>query len=200
LYSGVISDVLDFDLPGAGEHIFNGRWPFTRINSGCICGPEFACYGELVTKPSQIKDNIRIDMLKDIEHGMVQVVYSPPSAQKDIAIYGDISALLAQQAGAIGAVICGPTRDADIIATMDFPVWHRGVAPRDAYGRWQIGSYRVTGDYIFADGDAVFKIYGKYIHRVLVLAQKRVASEAEIRAELFKGVDPGKLYEDKGRW
>lgn len=200
LYSGVVSDVLDFFLPKAGERIMRAGMTRTTNQTKAVFGPEFACEMAVVHGPSELQDTLRLKMLKDMVPGCVQVIYPASEPHIEVALYGDISALLAQKHGAIGALLLGPTRDADIIASeMDFPVWHTGVCPKDAFGIVQIVSWELTGDYIFADGDGVFKIYKDSLDNFVECAKERIALESKVRYDLFTR-EPLKVYEENGRW
>ncbi len=158
LYLGTISDAVQFDFDDKAGHYV--RLPrITQANKG-IAGPAFTCYAQAVKNVEDIKDNIRIDMLKAMPPGCIQLLGGCYN-YKDIAHYGDISALLASKRGAVGCVLDGYTRDVDAINKMDFPVWGEGAHVADAFGKWQITDYQVPitigeklvhpGDWLFCD-------------------------------------------------
>lgn len=220
LYAGVVYDAMAFDL--------NYQKPFVvdrgirQLAGPCdtLVGLAFTCRGvtiepafnEDACDPAQY-DALRLDVFEAIPDG--SVVMMRTDHDREVAHFGDISALIAKTAGAKGVVIDGYTRDVRRINEMGFSVFARGRQPIDAYGRWylqnhsnSIGfaahdgqSFRVyPGDLIFADGDGVLVIPQGLAADVLEAAEKRAKGEDEIRNAIKAGDSPMDIYQRLGRW
>lgn len=112
--------------------------------------------------------------------------------------------------GATGAVIDGGIRDSTAILDLQFPVFHRFRAPRDAKGRWNVvdmqspivaGGVRVhPGDMIVGDADGVVVVPQDIAVDVLFEAEEVVRTETEIRDRVRAGEKVGELYESYERF
>lgn len=213
LYAGVVYDAMVFDL-GVRETACVVCLGVSRRTGPIepLVGPAMTCVGCTVATPDEINDTIRLDMLDAMTPGCVQVIQTDDLS---VATFGDISALLAHQHGAVGAVVDGVSRDLDVLHAAGFRLFCRGGKPHDAYGRWQItqfdvpifisaahsGSVRINpGQWIFADGDGVLVIPQGKADLVLVAAEKRKANEDEIRGAILNGEAPKDIYARLGRW
>ncbi len=212
LYAGVVYDALCFDLrlehPFVVHHAVRAAFP-----TGCVvCGPAFTCRGERVREPEHVQDLVRLDMLKAMTPGCVQVLDT--GGDDSVAHFGDISGKLARRHGAVGVIIDGFTRDVALLERDRFPVFCRGVQPIDAFGRWQIvefqqpvhlpgvdGRVRVhPGDWVFADTDGVIVVPSARVGEALDCAERRFAQEDEVRRRLDADADAVALYHEVGRW
>lgn len=219
LYSGVVYDALAFDLGCDSEFVVHreiapvsaGRG--TASNQRAVFGRAATCRGEAVRNPeTDLDDMVRFRMFDSFSPGCVQVLET--GGDESVAHFGDISALLARRAGAVGAVIDGFTRDSSLIAEMGFPLFCRGTLPIDAFGRWQIVDFDITislrgqngpvpvspADFIFADGDGVLIIPGGLVEEVLVNAEARASRENKMRRDFANGRDIFETYAAEGRW
>ncbi len=213
LYAGVVYDAMVFDL-GIRETACVMDLAVSRRTGPVtpLVGPAMTCVGCTITTSGEIDDTIRLDMLDAMTPGCVQVIQTDDLA---VATFGDISALLAHQHGAVGAVVDGVSRDMDTMHAAGFRLYCRGGKPHDAYGRWQITQFDLpifvsgahsgsvwinSGQWIFADGDGVLVIPQGKAKVVLLLAEKRKANEDEIRAAILHGEAPKDIYARLGRW
>lgn len=213
LYAGVVYDAMTFDLglahPFVVHHGVRSAWP---LGATVVCGPAFTCRGERVRAPEHVADLVRLDMLRAMAPGCVQVLDT--GGDDSVAHFGDISGKLARRHGALGVVIDGFTRDVALLERDRFPVFCRGVQPIDAFGRWQIvefqapvelpgidGRVRVhPGDYVFADPDGVLVIPAARAAEVATRAEQRLVQEDEVRRRLDADADAVALYHEVGRW
>jgi len=161
-----------------------------------IFGHAFTCKGQKILHPEDMDDSIRIEMFREFTPGCIQVLES--DGEKSVALFGDVSAMIAKKFGAIGAVVDAPTRDADYIDKLNFPLFCRGIQPCSALYVWQITEYQTAitmdgihgkvkiapNDYIFGDRDGVLVIPAELVHETLVYAQKRMADEDEVRRQV----------------
>ena len=217
LYSGVVYDALKFDL--------RVNWPFVLDRAvHRLSGPRkptvgraFTCYGEVIPPgDAERLDRVRIDMLKAVQPGDVLVIRTGITHADTVAHFGDISALLAQRAGAAGVVVDGYTRDLDSIIGSGFPLYGRGTQPIDAFGQWAITAFGVSdmklkandrnwvtvshGDIVFADGDGVLAMPTHVASEAVERAQERASKEAGINAAIVRGEPAADIYERTNRW
>lgn len=219
LYSGVVYDALAFDLLCDREVVLHREIASvsacreTERNQRVVFGRAATCRGEVVRNPAtDIDDMVRLRMFDSFSPGCVQVLDA--GGDESVAHFGDISALLARRAGAVGAVIDGFTRDSRFIAEMGFSLFCRGTMPVDAFGRWQIVDFNneislrgqngpvsiSPADFIFGDGDGVIVVPGELVEEVLVNAEARASREDKIRREFADGRDIFETYDAEGRW
>jgi regulator of RNase E activity RraA len=212
LYSGVIYDTMYYDIkwdqPFTLHQAIKPAWNIPYP----IFGHAFTVRGHVEYHEKDINDTLRIEMLKKMTPGCIQVMDT--NSNYDIALFGDISGKLAKKFGCIGAVIDGNTRDLSIIEKDGFPVFCRSAQPDNAYGIWGIKEYqcpismsgihgRVTirpDDYIFGDPDGIIVIPNHLAHYVCQLAEKRVIKEDIIRKRIDETDDIQKLYDEYGSW
>jgi len=207
LYSGVIYDVMKFDLGlsnfviprSAGPVI--PAWPF----KGNVFGRAFTAVGQKTPQPDE---TIIREMIDDLEEDCVYVLQANDNSR---AHFGDITAAFLKRAGVQGAIIQGWTRDINAIEDMDFKIWCKGVQPQDSYDRWHITDYKcpiVIGnififptDYIFADRDGVLIIKEEMVDEILRLAMTRVERERKIRDMIENSSKPAsEIFNEIGRW
>lgn len=243
--TAIISDVLTFDLEL--RHIHSGTLPdFTGFSAKATCGRAVICSGSKVIPDSNIEDKVRFDIIhvrdkvrdKIGQDQLIQIVTGSPRCIKllpnrsqwgnpddqmprHIALYGDISAILAKAHGFAGALINAPVRDRVQLATLGgFNVIHRGTNPNDAYGRWHINHiysdpetlkkednyFSIESavvfplDYVHFDGDGFCFIPAHLAEEVLPHAQRRLEKENKMRLRLASRESPQKVYEEEGKW
>ena len=113
------------------------------------------------------------------------------------AYFGELMSRLSQEIGLAGVVIDGLTRDTWYTQTIPLPVFAKGYSPVDIKGRGRvinqaapvtIDKIRVTsGDYVFADSDAVVFIPANHMERVAEAVRAMVGKEAEIKTMIATG-------------
>jgi len=166
--------------------------------SGIMFGPAFTCKGQKILQPTDFNDTKRITMLDAFTEGCIQVLES--DNEQSVALYGNISGLLARKFGAVGAVIDGPIRDATLLEEDKFPVFCKSVHPVSALYKWQITEWqtpiRLNGiqgsvmvnpnDYIFGDSDGVIVIPANLVDVVCDYAEERAKKEKGIYKEIAR--------------
>lgn len=115
----------------------------------------------------------------------------------DVAGWGGILSLAAKRNGVAGVVIDGACRDIDESREMGLAVYGRATVPVTARGRiietgWNepvdIAGVTVSpGDYVIADGSGVVFVAADQIEAVLLVAERVVARESLMAAEVRAG-------------
>lgn len=226
IYPGALADTLQFDLGMDSDTFY---LPNLDHIGDTVAGRAFPCRGRQVYE-SRL-DRLRIEMLQDVpEVPWVQVVSSGSNPEPEVAIYGDISAKLAGQAGAVGALLDGKIRDLSMILANrmvlprgKFGLGFRGVSPLDAYGQWEIyiagschvnirrGTKRRTfgsdpmitvhpTSAVYVSKEGTMIFPEAELERVVEHAEARMDNEADVRELIARGVDPLEIYDTKGRW
>jgi regulator of RNase E activity RraA len=122
---------------------------------------------------------------------------------------GELSVTSLKARGVAGAVIDGGCRDVDFILREDFPVFSRFTTPQDSTGRWElvghgdveleIGGVRVVrGDWIVADRDGIVVVPAALAEQVVGEAERKAATENEIRDAVRRGTTPLDAFERYG--
>lgn len=216
LCSGDIHDALRFDLGHTSPFVLDCEIQKVTGRGRTLVGPAFTARGENYRRDRAPTTERRASgfarMLEQVEDSQVLVI---DTGRDDVvAHFGDISALSARQAGAVGCVIDGYTRDRDALETLGFRVFARGATPQDAMGDWGIVEHSVPiyidgavgvvainpGDFIFADGDGVLVVPRELLRVILPAAEKRATNEQEMRDALHKGESPLSVHERLGKW
>lgn len=134
-----------------------------------------------------------IDALEHIQPGDVLVINAGGYCGR--AILGDNLAQRFDLFGATGAIVDGFVRDRDIIETLRFPVFARGLTPAGPFknGPGRIGAPVAIGgvvvspgDIIVADADGVIAIPQARAQEALAAADAIVALEAAKDAEVIE--------------
>jgi len=156
--------------------------------------------GTAITVKAAPNDNLAFHKALDLaEAGDVIVVDGEGSMAHSIS--GDIMYSIAKKKGVAGFVIDGCIRDVDTLATLEFPVYARGVQPKGPYknGPGEVnvpiscgGIVVNPGDIVYGDGDGVVVIKEVDAPKLIELARKHVASEEAI----FEGIRTGTLNRD----
>jgi regulator of RNase E activity RraA len=204
LYTGALTDVLD--RHGYLQQTLPPE--LVPLRSGTrLAGPVYPVLGR--PRPGRDYDaSIRLilEMLGAVPPGHVAVYQTNDRAS---AHFGELSATSLASRGCAGAVIDGGTRDADYILREDFPVFARYVTPQDCVPRWEllahgevaivVGGVRVApGDWIVGDRDGLVIVPGESVDEILAEAEKKVATESEIRESVRDGTLPLEAYERYG--
>jgi 4-hydroxy-4-methyl-2-oxoglutarate aldolase len=123
-------------------------------------------------------------------------------------VWGGLLSTAARAKGATGAVIDGVTRDAAHIRSLGFPVFARGLSPRDSLGRSETVAYDVEvecagcvvapGDLVFADEDGVVAIPRKHAVEILEAAERKVSREKIVEEEFRKGRKVAEVFAEYG--
>lgn len=210
LYSGLIYDVmeLEFNLPGRAMQ--SGVYPL--VHTMKVAGPAFTVHCISTPSRDEYLHTLRLAMLDSMTPGCVQV----RDAQGDVSCgqFGEISATAAAQAGCVGAVIDGSTRDSNFLIDMNFPTFCRFRNPVEALGRFMAVDYQIPiyvkgidgqliinpGDYIFGDNDGVVVIPKDLTIPVLEKALEMKASENKSREALRKGMSAMEVVSKYGRF
>lgn len=157
-------------------------WPGSRI------------VGSALTVLTTAGDNKAvIEALDHIQPGDVVIINA--GGYDGRAILGDNLAQRFDLFGATGAIVDGCVRDRDIIESLRFPVFARGLTPAGPYkngpGRIGVpvalgGVVVSPGDIVVADSDGVIVIPPSRVEAALAGADAIVALEAEKDAEVVE--------------
>lgn len=212
LYSGVIYDALRLTIGHNAPFVLDKQ--IHRVSGPWepMVGYAATAQGRLYREPSLEIASSPCDMFEQITQGDVLVLDT--MGDDVVAHFGDISATLARQAGVVGCVIDGYTRDADQLNHIGFPVFGRGVTPQDTMGTWGIEATQVDvclrgttgpvcihpGDLIFADGDGVLVIPAAITEEVCTISQLRAVAERKMLRAIQDGKTPADIFKEFGKW
>ncbi len=129
--------------------------------------------------------------------------------------WGEQMSLAARQAGALGAVIDGGTRDLERIDSMgDWPVFGRYASPIESKGRWRVQEIGVPvflegsttsvvqvrpGDYLVGDSDGVVVVPIEVATEVATRTLELEDKEESARQALAQGVPIREVFARFGR-
>jgi 4-hydroxy-4-methyl-2-oxoglutarate aldolase len=144
-------------------------------------------------------------MLGDVPAGHVAVY----ACEQDVSAHlGELSVTSLAARGVAGCVLDGGCRDIAFILGQEFPVFTRYVTPEDSTWRWEleatqvpvtIGRVRVSpGDWVVGDDDGVVVVPQEIVEDVLAEAERKAATESEIRIAVRDGMPPLEAYERYG--
>jgi regulator of RNase E activity RraA len=142
-----------------------------------------------------------------------EIIVVEHHSRSDCAGWGGILSRAAGMRKIAGVIVDGICRDIDESRELGFPVFGRGVLPVTARGRVIetefntpviIGSITVRpGDWVIADGSGVVFIAAENLQVVVEQAEKLVAREADLIADIESGTPVGQVmsrtYEDMTR-
>lgn len=209
-YLGVLYDTLRFDFDIEPQILSVQPLAGFSGNHAPVVGQAFTCLGTRINNEVDAKsvDRNRFEMLKDFTPGCIQVIDG--SSCVTVAHFGNVSASLSREAGAVGTLILGNTRDVCNINSMEYPVFGYGLTPVDAFGNWAIydwqkpikfNSFTINpGDLIFMDYEGTIIVPESLIKDVYVSMVQRAISEAKVVAYIEAGKDVFKLVEEYERW
>ncbi|WP_322061649.1 4-carboxy-4-hydroxy-2-oxoadipate aldolase/oxaloacetate decarboxylase [Paraburkholderia sp. J63] len=167
--------------------------------------PGFRICGTAVTVHSPGGDNLWLHRaLVLAQPGDVLVVYT--SGVYEHGYWGEVMTTAAKVRGLAGLVIDGAVRDADLLESIGFPVFSRGLSIRGTgkdYGAigWinepvMIGNVTVSaGDLIVGDRDGVVAIPRERAADVVAKAAQREADEAAICKRIEAGESTMQIYD-----
>jgi regulator of RNase E activity RraA len=131
------------------------------------------------------------------------VIVVDNGGRTDAACWGGLLSFSALSAGVRGVVADGAARDVDEARELGFSLFSTGKTCRTARGRYHEAScgepVRIagvtveTGDFIAADGSAVFVVRRAFADAVLTKAMELAAREAAMREALEAGAPPARV-------
>ena len=144
-------------------------------------------------------------MLGEVPAGHVAVY----ACKQDVSAHlGELSVTSLKSRGVAGCVLDGGCRDVSFILEEGFPVFCGHTTPEDSTWRWEleatevpieIGSVRIEpGDWVVGDDDGVVVVPSAMAESVLVEAEKKAATESEVRHAVRDGMSPLEAYERYG--
>jgi regulator of RNase E activity RraA len=131
------------------------------------------------------------------------------ACNQDVSAHlGELSVTSLKSRGVAGCVLDGGCRDVRFILEEGFPVFCRYVTPEDSTWRWEleatqvpieIGRVRIEPrDWVVGDDDGVVVVPHGIAEDVLAEAERKAATESEIRVAVREGVKPLDAYERYG--
>jgi 4-hydroxy-4-methyl-2-oxoglutarate aldolase len=125
-----------------------------------------------------------------------------------LSYWGELLSTAALRRGAHGIVADAYTRDMNAILELGFPTFVAGVQAQDSLGRVDVdvfgepitcGGVRVVqGDLVLGGPDGVVVIPQEHAEHVLSLAERKIALEDEMRADLSAGMSIGEAFRSYG--
>jgi regulator of RNase E activity RraA len=204
IYTAVITDILD------RRGLLNQTLPPTLLplREGMrVAGPVYPIKGR-PAPGSDYDASLRkvLEMLGTVPAGHVSVYQT---GDDETAHLGELSVTSLKARGVAGAVIDGGCRDVDFILREDFPVFSRFTTPQDSTGRWElvghgdveleIGGVRIVrGDWIVADRDGIAVVPAALAEEVVAEAERKAATESEIRDAVRAGTTPLEAFDRYG--
>lgn len=198
LYSAVVSDVLD-DVGVRDRAMQAALTPLGKLRrmAGRAATLEVVAVDRIPQEPYKVQF-AAIDALRT---GEILVVAAPPVAS---AFWGELITTRALARGCVGVVVDGYSRDVARIRRHEFGVWARGTHPADSLGRLDAvgfgepvvcGGVRVSpGDYLVADEDGVVVIPTELAEDVISRAERKAATEDQVRSRLAAGESIADTY------
>lgn len=155
---------------------------------------------EMETADEQIK--LGLSFLGSLKGGEVMVV----KGSNQFAYFGELMSRLSEEVGIDGVIIDGLTRDTFYTQRIEFPIFAKGYTPVDIKGRGRVeqpdsdievqGVPVRTGDYVFADSDAVVFIPKEILSELIKRVNKAALEELEIKQKIAKGVPISRILLD----
>jgi regulator of RNase E activity RraA len=203
IYTAALADILD----ARGLHGQVLLPSIRPLEPGMrLAGPAFTVSG----RPAQTESYdaaLRkvLTMLGEVPAGHVAIY----ACGQDVSAHlGELSVTSLKARGAAGCVLHGGCRDVRFILEEGFPVFCSHVAPDDSTYRWEleatqvpvtIGEVRVEpGDWVVGDDDGVVVVPRGIAEDVLAEAERKAATESEIRVAVRDGMPPLEAYERFG--
>jgi 4-hydroxy-4-methyl-2-oxoglutarate aldolase len=209
LYSGLVYDILDImGLPN--QALANDIKPLKQ--EMVVAGPAFTVKGTTDVTCDDTRRNRRLKMWPEMKYPCVEVCDC--NLDQSVAHFGELSATIARNYGAVGAVIDGGTRDSNFLLKMNFPVFTRYQNPVEAFKRWSLEEWQIPvsirgalsnivvvnpGDFVFGDIDGVVIVPKELVIDVLLRAEEIEAKENISRKEFSSGKTPEEVFAKYGR-
>jgi regulator of RNase E activity RraA len=203
IYTAALADILD-----ARGYRTQTLPPSIRpLREGMrLAGPAFTVQGrasETGDYDAALRKVLR--MLGEVPSGHVAVY----ACEQEVAAHlGELSVTSLAARDVAGCVLHGGCRDVRFILDTGFPVFCSHVTPEDSTWRWEleatqvpvtIGQVRVEpGDWVVGDDDGVVVVPAAIAESVLAEAERKAATESEIRAAVREGMPPLEAYERYG--
>ncbi len=203
IYTAALADILD----ARGYHAQTLPVSIRPLAPGMtVAGQAFTVRGgpaEVTSYDAALRNVLR--MLGDVPAGQV-VVYA---CEQDVSAHlGELSVTSLKARGVAGCVVDGGCRDVRFILDEGFPVFCRYVTPEDSTWRWKLEATQVSitighvrvhpGDWIVGDDDGVVAVPLGIAESVLGEAERKAATESEIRVAVREGMLPLEAYERFG--
>lgn len=196
LSASVVSDSMDRLGALSGLHLI-----------GPTAGRPVPLVGRAFTVRVDAGDNLALHVALDlVRPGDVLVIDA--AGHVDRAITGELMVTYAASRGALGVIVDGAVRDAELLAGLDVLVYARGVThlgPRkvgsgELRGAVVLGGTTVhQGDVIVGDGDGLVRVPRGQAADVLRIAREREAGEETLRGEIAEGRYPRPWLDDAVR-
>ena len=203
IYTAALADVLDArglrdqTLPPSIRPLAPG----TRL-----AGPAYTVAGRPV-ETGEYDTALRkvLRMLGEVPSGHVAVY----ACNHEVSAHlGELSVTSLKSRGVAGCVLDGGCRDVRFILEEGFPVFCVHTTPEDSTWRWEleatqvpitVGPVRIEpGDWVVGDDDGVVVVPQAIAESVLVEAEKKAATESEVRVAVRSGMTPLEAYERYG--
>ncbi len=203
IYTAALADILDArglrdqTLPPSVKPLALG----TRL-----AGPAYTVSGKPV-ETAQYDTALRsvLRMLGEVPSGHVAVY----ACNHEVSAHlGELSVTSLKSRGVAGCVLDGGCRDVRFILEEGFPVFCAHTTPEDSTWRWEleatqvpitIGRVRIEpGDWVVGDDDGVVVVPQAIADSVLVEAERKAATESEVRLAVRGGMTPLEAYERYG--
>lgn len=146
-------------------------------------------------RPEDPRDQLSLEYLDNISEGDFVVRAAPPDTKA--GLWGELLSTIAQEQGAVGALIDGPTRDSRMIEQHGFPIWTEGHSNLESFGRVSFREYDVPvviedvtinpGDIVFADYESIAIIPPDIIDEVIERGEEEMKVEDKVREDIRSG-------------
>jgi 4-hydroxy-4-methyl-2-oxoglutarate aldolase len=206
IYTAALADVLD----ARGHHDQTLPPEIRPLERGLrVAGPAFTVKGGPASNRRAEAYDMAIrkvlGMLGDVPTGHVAVY----ACDQDVSAHlGELSVTSLKARGVAGCVLDGGCRDIRFVLDEGFPVFCRFVTPEDSTWRWELETTQVPvtvgnveiepGDWIIGDDDGVVVVPQALAEDVLAEAERKAATESEIRVAVRAGMPPLEAYERFG--
>lgn len=187
--TGIFSDELD--KMGYKNQVING-WKLNNLSARLFGIARTITVEEIDTNDERISTGL--SFLASLKPGEIMLV----KGSNRFAYFGELMSRLATEVKLEGVVIDGLTRDTFYTQHIPLPIYAKGYSPVDIKGRGRVGDVDETveidgikvasGDYIFADSDAVVFIPKDVMPQLIERVNKAALEELEIKHKIKKGV------------
>lgn len=197
LHSAILNDVTD--EMGYRENVI----PCTRIRAlwqrdpvvGTAFPAQYVEIGYREEGSADPRESTGLSFFDDIEPGEFVVQATP--ADTTAGVWGEILSTIAQESGAVGTLVDGPTRDSRLIEEHGYPVWAAGHSAIESFGRVSLREYDVPveiqgvtispGDVVFADYESIVVLEPDIVDEVIERGMAELESENAVRSDVRSG-------------
>jgi regulator of RNase E activity RraA len=170
-----------------------------------FCGPAFCISGHKLNTAGWLamptgRDSLYDSLDESVPAGTVLLFAT--GGYDDAAVLGGGTGLALRQRGVTGVIVDGAVRDVDQFTQCGLPVLARAVSAIQFVGRFAITAMDVaiemrglagivqalTGDLVLCDADGAIIVPGGLAQHVIDATEKAAAVNAEVRAEILRGV------------